>query len=587
MSRALLVLLALGVFLPGGACSGVVPGGSRADADPPRPDVDLAVPDGGGADAPDDGRTAHDLAGEPADPDDADAGGGVAVDGEVTDAAPAGGDEDAIIGEEPGTSAPDIAGTDGEGIGLDGPGAGDTDGEGTGVDGPDVGEIDGDVPEVDAPESTEPAVHPPEHCAYFLSGEVDLEGTDADGDGVSNGWDHCPNNPFDWLDSDRDGIGNRSDPDMDGDGLLNDADLDRDGDGVDDAAEQVAGTDPADPSSLPGLRRFDLDPGVVNPEPGWYLGDLHVHVEYSHDSSSALSSYVPGARSAGLDFLCITDHDVFEAPFDAAWNQTEVLFVPGIEWGGAGGHANMWGIRTFNDAVTDAPDDIRRSWHLARMQGGIQSLNHYGKEKEKWDALFSAAPDLLDALDVVEVWNLVWAFQTKTNEPSIALWERLLTAGRHVGAVGGGDSHTPVLTLGSPTTAVWAESLTVPGILHGIRSGRTYVTQADPLSFKGRPELDFRVDADGDGVFEAMLGDEVRPGPVILQVNVRNAKGPVVLVRNGAEFARFEGHSSGSSIARTVADNAPPRAWYRVEMRETALPFSPMRLFSSAIYVGE
>ena len=42
-----------------------------------------------------------------------------------------------------------------------------------------------------------------EHCAYFLTGEVDLEGEDADGDGVSTGWDHCPNTPADALDSDR------------------------------------------------------------------------------------------------------------------------------------------------------------------------------------------------------------------------------------------------------------------------------------------------------------------------------------------------------------------------------------------------
>jgi hypothetical protein len=543
VNQRLLVLLALGAFLSGGACSSAGSNGLPADSDPPRSDVGAADDDGIDRDAPGDERTVGDTARE------------VAAD-EVGDG-DAVGDDDGTAGEDPGIDAPDFAANE-----DDGPG-------------------------VDAPEILTPTVYPPETCTYFLTGEVELEGTDADGDGVPNSWDHCPNNPFDGLDSDRDGIGNRSDPDMDGDGLPNDQDTDRDGDGVEDATETAAATDPADPSSIPGLRRFDGDLGAMNPAPGWYLGDLHVHVEYSHDSDYSLSSYPPAAHDAGLDFLCITDHDVFEAPFDAYWMKSDLLLVPGMEWGGAGGHANQWGIRTWNDAATDAPDDIRRSWRLARLQGGIQSLNHYGKEKAKWDALFALAPDLLDAIDVVEVWNLVWAFQTATNEPSIALWERLLSAGRHVGAVGGGDTHTPALTLGSPTTAVWAESLTVPGILHGIRSGRTYLTQADALSSKGRPELDFRVDADGDGVFEAMLGDHVRPGPVRLQVNVQNAKGPVVLIRNGTEFARFEGHASGASVARTVADTAPANAWYRVEMRESALPFSPMRLFSSAIYVGE
>jgi|GEM_PF-2184369 len=447
-----------------------------------------------------------------------------------------------------------------------------------------------DTDQTDADKSEEDEfikeVYAPEYCAYFLTGEVDLVGTDADNDGVLNGWDHCPNNPYDWLDSDRDGIGNRSDPDMDGDGIANEEDTDRDGDGIANTDEEAAGNDPSDPSSIPGLRRFDTDLGVFNPNPGWYIGDLHVHVEYSHDSSASLASYIPTALDAGLDFLCITDHDVFEAPFDPSWNQQDLLFVPGMEWGGGGGHANQWGIRTWNDAATNAPEDIRQSWRLARLQGGVQSLNHYGAQKESWDLLFSAAPDLLDALDTIEVWNLVWAFQTATNEPSIALWEQLLSAGHHIGAVGGGDTHSPLLTLGSPTTVVWAESLTVPGILHGIRSGRTYITQADPLSFTGRPELDFRVDADGDGIFEAMLGDEVPPGTITLQVNIKNAKGPAILIRNGAEIARFADHATGTDIAHTVTDDAPPGAWYRVEMRESAVPFAPMRLFSSAIYVG-
>jgi hypothetical protein len=415
---------------------------------------------------------------------------------------------------------------------------------------------------------------------------VDLVGTDADGDGSPNGWDHCPNNPADWLDSDRDGIGNRADPDLDGDEVPNADDPDRDGDGFNDEDEETAATDPDDPSSIPSLPRFDLDLGIRNSMPGWYFGDPHVHTEFSHDSNTPLAAYIPAALDAGLDFLCITDHDVFESPFDPAWDQDELLLIPGIEWGGAGGHANMWGIRTFNDAASDAPDDIRRSWRLARLQGGVQSLNHYGAEKENWDALFSAAPDLLGALDAIEVWNLVWAFMRDTNEPSIALWEQLLSEGHRIAAVGGGDVHyVPAMRLG-PTTVVWAESLSVPGILDGIRRGRTYVTQADFLTFTGRPELEFRADADGDGTFEAMLGDTVPPGPVALRIGIRDAQGPVVLIRNGTEIARFTDHSRGSDVTYTYQDDAPSGTWYRVEMRENALPSSSMRLFSSAIYVA-
>ncbi len=434
-------------------------------------------------------------------------------------------------------------------------------------------------------DDTEP--YPSDYCAYFLTGEVDLDGTDADGDGVPNGWDHCPNNPADSLDSDRDGIGNASDPDIDGDGTPNDEDADRDGDGADDAVEDAAGTDPADPSSVPDLPRFDLDLGVWNPEPGWYLGDLHIHTEYSHDSVARLAWQIGAARKAGLQYLAITDHDVFEAPFDPAWDQDGLLLIPGIEWGGAGGHANMWGIRTLQDAASNAPDDIRRSWRQARLQGGVQSLNHYGSDQADWDALFALAPDLFDELDTIEIWNIFWTFNESTNEPSVALWEDLLTQGYRIGAVGGGDVHYGPAFHISPVTAVYANSLSVPGILDGIRRGRTYITQADLLTFDGRPELEFRADGDGDGVFEAMLGDEIPPGDIALQIDIKKAKGPVVVIRNGEEIARFPDHAYDADVYYTLEDDAPAGAWYRVEMRESGLPWSMMRLMSSAIYVGE
>lgn len=429
-----------------------------------------------------------------------------------------------------------------------------------------------------------------EYCAYFLTGEIDLSGTDADGDGAPNGWDHCPNNPSEWLDSDRDGVGNRSDPDLDGDGIDNALDGDRDGDDASDADELTAGTDPIDPSSIPGQRRFDLDLGVFNPAPGWYKGDLHIHTEPSHDSDEPLASYFPPSAEAGLDFMWITDHRVFETPFDPAWNQTQLLLIPGIEWGG-GGHANIGGIRTLIEANYDDPADVRRSWRRARLQGGVQSLNHYGADTDYWDRLFAAAPDLLDAVDVFEVWNIFWTFNRPVNEASLVYWDQLLTAGYRIGAVGGSDTHAAALTLAFPTTVVWATSLSVPGILEGIRRGRTYITQSEPASdggwsWRNRAELDFRIDGDGDGVFEAMLGDEVPAGPITLRVAVRHAHAPVIVIRNGVEIARFDSHPDGGDMEETLPDLAPPGAWYRVQMRSTGLSISPMLLLSSPIYVG-
>lgn len=434
--------------------------------------------------------------------------------------------------------------------------------------------------------------HPPAHCAYFLTGEVDLLGDDADGDGVPNGWDHCPNNPADWLDSDRDGIGNRSDDDVDGDGILDEDDPDDDGDGVSDADEERAGTDPRDPSSVPGLARVEHDPGVLWPLPGWYRGDLHVHTEASHDSTEALADYAEPMVRAGLHFAWITDHRVLEAPFTPAWREDRVLLIPGIEWGGPG-HANVGGVRTNNEASYDDADDVRRAWRLARLQGAVQSLNHYGADADYWDALFARAPDLLDAVDVMEVWNIWWSLNARVNERSLARWDAWLQEGRRIGAVGGSDAHSADVSVAFPTTVVWARSLSTPGILEGIRRGRTYVSQSFPylgrgalsFAYDARPELDFRIDADADGELEAMLGDAVAPGPVVLRVGVRHAHGPIAVIRGGEIIARFEDHAPGEDVVHTLADDAPPGTYYRVEMRSGAAEGAAMLLLSSPIYV--
>lgn len=82
---------------------------------------------------------------------------------------------------------------------------------------------------------------------------------DADGDGVSDGFDGFPNDPTRWEDTDRDGIEDSKDDDIDGDGITNAKEVaqgtfpyktDSDGDGVVDPVEIKAGTDPVDPRSL-------------------------------------------------------------------------------------------------------------------------------------------------------------------------------------------------------------------------------------------------------------------------------------------------------------------------------------------------
>jgi hypothetical protein len=91
-----------------------------------------------------------------------------------------------------------------------------------------------------------------------------VKSVDSDGDGVPNSCDAFPDDINEWLDTDKDGIGNHSDPDDDNDGMpdewelqnmlnpfVDDSTDDPDGDGWSNIKEYEGGTDPNDPDSHP------------------------------------------------------------------------------------------------------------------------------------------------------------------------------------------------------------------------------------------------------------------------------------------------------------------------------------------------
>ncbi len=71
---------------------------------------------------------------------------------------------------------------------------------------------------------------------------------DTDGDGYDDAVDLFPNDPLEWIDTDLDGIGNNSDPDVDGDGLLNGVDGGPDNNDDGDLTVNVHDPLPKDPS---------------------------------------------------------------------------------------------------------------------------------------------------------------------------------------------------------------------------------------------------------------------------------------------------------------------------------------------------
>jgi hypothetical protein len=107
--------------------------------------------------------------------------------------------------------------------------------------------------------------------------------------------------------------------------------------------------------------------------------------------------------------------------------------------------------------------------------------------------------------DTIEVWNA-----TTLIRPSELYWECWLQRGARIGALAGSDSHGGIhLNLGLPMTWAFAESASEAHVLAALRAGRTTLSRVAPN--QGAVRLILEADKDGDGRFEAGIGDEVPP----------------------------------------------------------------------------
>ena len=115
------------------------------------------------------------------------------------------------------------------------------------------------------------------------------------------------------------------------------------------------------------------------------------------------------------------------------------------------------------------------------------------------------------------VGRAVWLFNKipASNDDDFAMqwYNGFLQRGYHVGITGGSDSHwvttDSVQGIGDPTTWVFVRSLTVQGILDGLRAHRTFVSALPPLEHG--PRLFLEADHNGDGVYEAIAGSVTSP----------------------------------------------------------------------------
>jgi len=294
-------------------------------------------------------------------------------------------------------------------------------------------------------------------------------------------------------------------------------------------------------------------PAVSAAPPGeWVAGDLHIHTTLSHDSYGgpdddntgpedlfSLGFTVAGqftqARSRGLDYLAVTDHNDIRSQTDPGFGSGGVIGVRGYE-NSLKGHAQMLGASRLYDNGQSTAADVQRLADEVRAEGGIFQVNHPANgstsfpDSPDWIYLYAVVPD------TVETWNISRIYQppfpsASSNDDAVRYWEGFLDRGQRVGATGGSDSHgvftSALQGAGQPTTHVFVTERSERGVLEGLRAGRTYISHQPPAL--GGPGIFLEADGEGNGSFESIVGDTVPPGSP-LRARVHGAPGTFLRV---------------------------------------------------------
>lgn len=351
---------------------------------------------------------------------------------------------------------------------------------------------------------------------------------------------------------------------------------------------------------------FGPEHGLTNPlstEARWYRGDLHMHSAHSDGGCLNLSKTarvpcplfftVASAAKRGLEFIALSDHNTMSQVSELRELQPyfdTMLLIPAREITTFEGHANLFGVsRTvdFRVGSKDVPDWNALLADVARAHGVI-SINHPNRPNDETCmgcGFTPRAPVDMHGFQAIEAVN---GTDTERRETGIPFWEKQLNAGLRITAIGGSDSHIGTDdprdafagTIGTPTTVVRADALSMEGILDGIRAGHVFV------DIEGTRDRTLDVAASAGGA-HAGMGDAIGvPDGAALHVDVHTAavQGQLVAVVVDGRPLDSVGKpipSNGEASFDWTSDGKPH--WLRVDVRS---PQSKLLILGNPVYVN-
>jgi hypothetical protein len=357
-------------------------------------------------------------------------------------------------------------------------------------------------------------------------------------------------------------------------------------------------------------------------EPGWYLGDLHVHAEHSNLGAATMTEtfdYAFGPREegkAGLDFIALTDYVTPSAWGEIGRYQGDhpgKVIIRSSETITYHGHANqhrslryldhriggpVWELDPGSGALTLLRANRTPAELFAEIEAahGIAQLNHVTSCPSSlpfcqqscrgcpWD--YTEQETDFSRVQAIEVPSGSATTFLLFGDAATQFWEQRLAAGHRIAVVGVSDSHEaghddPVDPLDSPVgnaaTVVYAEELSEQGIVEGIRAGHTYAK----ITADG---ADLRFSVTGDQGGTGIMGDALPDTSGTLHAEVLNvpAGAPeqqLRLFRNGVVVDELAVPAEG--LVQDWDVDAP--GIYRIDLREP----TGVKALSSSIQLPE
>lgn len=329
-------------------------------------------------------------------------------------------------------------------------------------------------------------------------------------------------------------------------------------------------------------------PATEAPVGLWLGGDMHVHSDHSSDGSALrqlADDRGPGNVSVAdqigqaeqrVDWVTINDHRTYDQHYDPLWESDSLILIPGEEANGSphatvqgavdtvvqgAGRPDTPGFMNLQQSIWDTHSQ-GATWTTAHPDDG--ELNDDGTPNERASAL---------GVDNVETWN-----RASDGETEIDYAENRWNAGFLFGIAGASDNHFrelwAVTPPGSPFTGVFAAEYSERGILQGLQAGRSSI---GPSTLE--PFATIEADLNGDGIYEAIGGDEAIAAPGTagrLRVRVLRGLGTTALVyrspgRSAGEFASFTPIGLDNTFEVDIVAEEQP-TWYRVELRGPGVP---------------